>query len=79
MSVSQAEFSDELRRKAALRNLKLAVWTIDNPEAMFQLMVKGADQIVTNDPAAAVAVAQQYADLNDVELFLVRLRERLSH
>ncbi len=79
LSVSQAEFSDELRRKAALRNLKLAVWTIDNPEAMFQLMVKGADQIVTNDPAAAVAVAQQYSDLNDVELFLVRLRERLSH
>ncbi len=42
------------------------------------MMVKGADEIVTNDPVAAAAVEQQYAELRDVELFLVRLRERLS-
>ena len=78
LSVSQSEFTAELRRKASSRKIKVAVWTIDSPETMFQLMVKGADQIVTNDPVAAVAVAQEYADLNDVELFLVRLRERLS-
>ncbi len=39
---------------------------------------QSADEIVTNDPVAAAAVEQQYAELNDVELFLVRLRERLS-
>lgn len=78
LSVSQTVFTDELRRKANARKLQVAVWTIDSPETMFQMMVKGADEIVTNDPVAAAAVEQQYAELSDVELFLVRLRERLS-
>ncbi len=78
LSVSQTVFTDALRRKANARQLQIAVWTIDRPETMFQMMVKGADEIVTNDPVAAAAVEQQYAELNDVELFLVRLRERLS-
>lgn len=78
LSVSQTVFTDQLRRKANARKLQVAVWTIDSPETMFQMMVKGADEIVTNDPVAAAAVEQQYAELNDVELFLVRLRERLS-
>ncbi len=78
LSVSRTVFNDELRRKANSRKLQVAVWTIDSPETMFQMMVKGADEIVTNDPVAAAAVEQQYAELRDVELFLVRLRERLS-
>ncbi len=50
LSVSQTVFTDELRRKANARKLQVAVWTIDSPETMFQMMVKGADEIVTNDP-----------------------------
>ena len=78
LSVSKSSFSQELLEKAHRRNMQLAVWTINDRESMFRLMVQGAEFIVTDDPATAVEVAQEYNQLSELELLLVRLRESLS-
>lgn len=54
------------------------MWTINDREEMFRLMVQGAELIVTDDPATAVEVARDYNQLSEIELLLVRLRESLS-
>lgn len=78
LSVSQGTFSQELLEKARRRNMQIAVWTINDRDSMFRLMVQGAELIVTDDPATAVQVADEYNHLSELELLLVRLRESLS-
>jgi glycerophosphoryl diester phosphodiesterase len=78
LSVSQGTFSQELLEKARRRNMQIAVWTINDRDSMFRLMVQGAELIVTDDPATAVQVADEYNHLSELELLLVRLREALS-
>lgn len=78
LSVSKSSFTQDLLEKARRRNMQIAVWTINDRESMFRLMVQGAEFIVTDDPATAVEVAQEYNQLSELELLLVRLRESLS-
>lgn len=78
LSVSKGSFSQVLLEKARRRDMQIAVWTINDRESMFRLMVQGAELIVTDDPATAVEVAQEYNQLSELELLLVRLRESLS-
>jgi glycerophosphoryl diester phosphodiesterase len=76
--VSEGTFSQDLLEKARRKNMQVAVWTINDRESMFRLMVQGAELIVTDDPATAVEVAQQYNQLSELELLLVRLRGALT-
>lgn len=78
ISVSQLSFNSRLQQKAESREMKVAVWTVDDRQQMFRLMVAGADDIVTNDPEAAVQVAKEYREMDELELILVRLREVLT-
>ncbi len=78
LSVSEGTFSQDLLEKARRKNMQVAVWTINDRESMFRLMVQGAELIVTDDPATAVEVAQQYNQLSELELLLVRLRGALT-
>ena len=78
LSVSKGTFSPELLERARQRGMQVAVWTINDRESMFRLMVKGAELIVTDDPELAVEVAREYRQLSDLELLLIRLREALS-
>lgn len=78
LSVSKGTFSPSLLDKAQKRGMQIAVWTINDREEMFRLMVQGAELIVTDDPATAVEVARDYNQLSEIELLLVRLRESLS-
>ena len=78
LSVSKNAFSPELLERAQKRDMQVAVWTVNDREEMFRLMVRGADLIVTDDPALAVEVAREYHELSKIELLLVRLRESLS-
>jgi hypothetical protein len=58
--------------------MQVAVWTINDRESIFRLMVQGAELIVTDDPEMAVEVAREYQQLPAFELLLIRLREALS-
>lgn len=78
ISVSQLSFNSRLQQKAESREMKVAVWTVDDRQQMFRLMVAGADDIVTNDPEAAVQVVKEYREMDELELILVRLREVLT-
>jgi len=78
LSVSKGTFSQELLERARQRGMQIAVWTINDRESMFRLMVQGAELIVTDDPEMAVEVAREYRQLSDLELLLIRLREALS-
>jgi glycerophosphoryl diester phosphodiesterase len=78
LSVSQGTFSPELLERARQRGMQVAVWTINDRESIFRLMVQGAELIVTDDPEMAVEVAREYQQLPAFELLLIRLREALS-
>jgi glycerophosphoryl diester phosphodiesterase len=78
ISVSQLSFDARLQQKAESRDMKIAVWTVDDRQQMFRLMVAGADDIVTNDPETAVTVVKEYREMDELKLILVRLREVLS-
>jgi glycerophosphoryl diester phosphodiesterase len=78
ISVSQLSFDARLQQKAESRGMKIAVWTVDDRQNMFRLMVAGADDIVTNDPETAVQIVKEYREMDELKLILVRLREVLS-
>lgn len=64
------------RAHAAVRELH--AWTIDDPVVMGRLIDQGVDGIITNDPAAAVAVRSEREALPVWQRLVLSLRSRLS-
>jgi glycerophosphoryl diester phosphodiesterase len=77
LSVSQSNLTPTLRKHADARGMTIAVWTVNTREDAIRMIARGADDIVTDDPAMAVEAVRWYRELSDVELILLRLREWL--
>ena len=56
---------------------ELHTWTIDDPVVMGRLIDQGVDGIITNDPAAAVAVRSEREALPVWQRLVLSLRSRL--
>lgn len=78
LSVSTSRFTPKLRRQADARNLPVAVWTVNDRSTMVRMIARGADDLVTDDPALCVETVRWYTELSDVELILLRFREWLA-
>jgi glycerophosphoryl diester phosphodiesterase len=50
------------------------VWTIDDPRDMAAMIDRGANNIITNDPAAVVRVLDERAGLSNAERILLRFK-----
>jgi glycerophosphoryl diester phosphodiesterase len=50
------------------------VWTVNNPEAMLQMIETGADNIITDKPDVLRRVLEERALLSDPEKLAMRLR-----
>lgn len=60
-------------RAAHRRGKQVFVWTVDDPVSMSTLIGRGADGIITNQPALARRVLAERAQLSNVERLLVAL------
>lgn len=55
-----------------------ATWTIDDPAEMARLIDRGVDGLITNDPAAAVAIRAERLKLPAWQRVALSVRSRLS-
>jgi glycerophosphoryl diester phosphodiesterase len=78
LSVEKRALNRQLQKQAAARGLRIAVWTVNDRDEMVRLLARGAEDLVTDDPAVAIETAKWYRNLDEIELMLLRFRERLS-
>ena len=57
---------------------QLFVWTVNDGTRMSLLIDRGVDGIMTDDPALAMDVLAQRADLTNVERLVLRFGELIS-
>lgn len=74
LSVEKSKVVPALVAAAKSRGLAIHAWTVNRAEDMVPLLLRGADNLITDDPALAVAAVMEYDALGDVELVLARLR-----
>jgi len=65
-------------RRAHRRGVDVMVWTVDHPVQMSDLITRGVDGLITNQPALAREVLRQRAELSPVERLLVSFAGRFG-
>jgi glycerophosphoryl diester phosphodiesterase len=74
LSLNAAQATPSLIRRARAAGKEVAVWTVNEPEAMLRMIERGADNIITDDPALLVRVMHERQALNRAEILALRLR-----
>jgi glycerophosphoryl diester phosphodiesterase len=74
LAVSQSQATDLLISSAHSRNKQVYVWTVDDPSTASLMIDRGADNLITNDPATIVRVLQDRQALSNAERILLRFR-----
>jgi len=67
--------SRQLVRSAHEQGKKIMVWTINDAVGMSNMMGRGADAIITDEPALAVHVRQQRKELEPAQRLLMQLAD----
>lgn len=71
--------SRHMVRSAHTLRRKVLVWTINDNVGMSQMMSRGVDGIITNEPALARSVLEQRAKLGSAQRMLVELATLFGH
>ena len=74
LSLNSAKATTSLVRRARAAGKDVAVWTVNDPEVMLRMIERGADNIITDDPALLVRVMRERAALSNAEILGLRLR-----
>lgn len=74
LAVSKAQATDPFVAASHSQGKQVYVWTVDDPGEMSTMIDRGVDNIITNDPAAAVRVLQERARLGTAERILLRFK-----
>jgi glycerophosphoryl diester phosphodiesterase len=74
LSFNSAKATTSLVRRARAAGKDVAVWTVNDPEAMLRMIERGADNIITDDPALLVRLMRERAALSKAEILGLRLR-----
>jgi glycerophosphoryl diester phosphodiesterase len=74
LSLNSAKATTSLVRRARAVGKDVAVWTVNDPEVMLRMIERGADNIITDDPALLVRVMRERAALSKAEILGLRLR-----
>jgi glycerophosphoryl diester phosphodiesterase len=78
LSIRAGLISDALLDRAHGAGREVHAWTIDDPAAMARLIDQGVDGIITNEPAAALAVRVERQSLPDWQRLVLSLQSRLA-
>ena len=63
---------------AHARRLQVYVWTLNDASGMVEMIGRGADGIITDDPKIAVRVRNEIRSLTSTELLLLRFSDALT-
>ena len=78
LSLSSAQATAALIRRAHAAGKEVHVWTVNKPEVMLRMIERGADNVITDDPALFVHVLQQRNALSPPEILGLGLRVLFS-
>jgi glycerophosphoryl diester phosphodiesterase len=74
LAVARPAVTPRLLRSAADRNMAVHAWTVNRPTTMAELIERGVDGIITDDPALAVRVRDEMLELSTPARLLLRVR-----
>jgi glycerophosphoryl diester phosphodiesterase len=74
LSLNAAQATVSLLRRARRAGKEVHVWTVNEPEAMLRMIERGADNIITDDPALLARLMRERSALRTPELLGLRLR-----
>ncbi len=74
LSLSSAQATASLVRRAHRAGKQVHVWTINDPEVMLRMIERGVDNIITDDPALVARVQRDRNALDAAEILGLRLR-----
>ncbi|KPJ78233.1 MAG: hypothetical protein AMJ54_04475 [Deltaproteobacteria bacterium SG8_13] len=74
LAVSTGVVSSALLADADRQGLRVYVWTVNNADAMLDMMELGVDGLITDDSAMAIEVIRSVQELLPVERLLLRFR-----
>ena len=74
LSLSSAQATASLVRRAHRAGKQVAVWTVNEPEVMLRMIERGVDNIITDDPALLARVIRERSALSTPEILGLRLR-----
>jgi len=74
LSVAAPQATPEFIRKAHRAGKQVHVWTVNEPQAMLQMIENGADNLITDKPDVLRTVLEERSRLSDPEKVALRLR-----
>jgi glycerophosphoryl diester phosphodiesterase len=78
LSLGSAHATAALIRRAHAAGKEVHVWTVNKPEVMLRMIERGADNVITDDPALFARVLQQRNALSPPEILGLGLRVLFS-
>jgi glycerophosphoryl diester phosphodiesterase len=78
VSLSSAQATASVIRRAHAAGKEVHVWTVDKPDVMLRMIERNVDNIITNDPARLRLVMQERNALSRAEILGLRLRVLFS-
>ncbi len=78
-ALSRQRSTVEVIREAHERGLKVYVWTVNDAGGMIEMIGRGADGIITDDPIVASRVRDELKSLTSTELVLLRFSDALTN
>jgi glycerophosphoryl diester phosphodiesterase len=74
LAVARGAATPRLLRAAQERDVRVYVWTVNQAAAMAELIERGVDGLITDDPALAVRVRDEMLNLSPASRLLLRFR-----
>jgi glycerophosphoryl diester phosphodiesterase len=74
LSLSSAQASPSLVRRAHRAGKEVHVWTVNAPEVVVRMIERGVDNIITDDPALVARVVRDRSALDNAQILGLRLR-----
>jgi glycerophosphoryl diester phosphodiesterase len=74
LSLSSAQASASLVRRAHRAGKQVHVWTVNTPEVVVRMIERGVDNIITDDPALVARVVRERSALDNAQILGLRLR-----
>jgi len=77
LSLEAKKVTPRLMGLARRHGLEVHAWTVNRQEDMVKMLNLGVDNLITDEPALALEVADWYENLSDAERILLRFRHWL--
>jgi glycerophosphoryl diester phosphodiesterase len=78
LALSRQRSSAPVIREAQAQGLEVYVWTVNDTGGMIEMIGRGADGIITDDPIVAARVRDELKTLTSIELLLLRFSDALT-